>query len=76
MLTFVSSSNNFYRINCNGTGEYKQNKFNDSTNYVTVMIDPQSGDLIDIVEFNYFYHHNPGSNKIVYGMPYLMNEIK
>lgn len=76
ILTFVSTSDDFYRIHCKGTGPYVQNTFWESTNNVTVMIDPESGDLIDIVEYNYFYHWNPGSNVLRYSTPYIMKKVK
>ena len=38
---------------------------------VTVLIDPDTGKLIDIVEFNYFYDFAPvGSNSITWARVY------
>ncbi len=71
ILTFASSSENFYKINCRGTGAYAANTYKDQTDYVTVMIDPETGKLIDIVFFNYYYDHNTlGINSIKYTTPY------
>lgn len=77
MLTFVSPSDYFYKINCRGTGAYTANTFQDSTNNVQVLIDPETGDLIDIVFFNYFYDHNPfGVNSITYTTSYRLENIR
>ena len=55
ILTYYSDTVDFYKIHCRGTGAYSMNTFWDETNYVTVVIDPQSGNLIDISEPNYYY---------------------
>lgn len=63
-LTYRCNSN-FYRINCFCTGAYAMNNYSQTYNYVTVIIDPETGKLIDIVEFNYYYDFAPvGSNYI------------
>ena len=42
-------------------------------NFVTVLIDPDTGKLIDIVEYNYYYDFAPvGSNSITFTRPYSM----
>lgn len=71
ILTFASSSDSFYKINCRGTGAYAANTYQGQTDYVTVLIDPETGKLIDILHFNYFYDYNPlGINSITYTTPY------
>ena len=48
-----------------------------STDSVTVMIDPETGKLIDIVFFNYYYDHNTlGINSIKYTTPYKWDFIR
>ena len=47
------------------------NTYLDDIDYVTVLIDPDTGKLIDIVEFNYFYDFAPvGSNSITWARVY------
>lgn len=73
LLTYYSDSN-FYKINCLGTGAYSMNTFYQNMNAVTVLIDPASGKLIDIVKFNYYYDFAPvGTNSITITTPYTMN---
>ena len=70
MLTFRSDSD-FYHIDCYGTGAYRMNTYLDDMDSVTVLIDPDTGKLIDIVEFNYFYDFAPvGSNSITWARVY------
>lgn len=70
MLTYVSDSN-FYRIYCTGTGAYSMNTLWENLNNVTVVIDPATGKLIDIVYFNYYYDFAPvGTNSITITYPY------
>lgn len=65
--------NIFYRINCWGTGAYSMNTFRQDFNVVTVLVDPETGNLIDIVEFNYYYDFAPvGTNYITWTSPYTM----
>ncbi|MBD5543343.1 MAG: hypothetical protein HDR01_03605 [Lachnospiraceae bacterium] len=72
MLTFYADSN-FYKIHCRGTGSYSMNTFWEDLNFVTVLIDPATGKLIDIVEYNYYYDFAPvGSNRITLTRSYLM----
>lgn len=66
LLTFVSDSDTFYEINCYGTGNYKPNTLVKGFKNVTVLIDPDSGKVIDITEYNYFYQYIMGSNNIVW----------
>lgn len=66
LLTYTSGSN-FYKVHCRGTGAYSMNTFWQDMNIVTVLIDPATGKLIDISEFNYFYDFAPvGSNSITW----------
>ena len=70
MLTYVSDTN-FYKIHCRGTGAYSMNTLWEDMNNVTVLIDPATGKLIDIVEFNYYYDFAPvGTNRITITLPY------
>ena len=57
-----------YNINCIGTGAYVKNTYVGDFNSVRVLIDPNSGDLVDILDFNYFYDYEQliGSNYISY----------
>ena len=72
MLTFYSDSD-FYRIHCVCSGAYAMNNLWQDLNFVTVLIDPDTGKLIDIVEYNYYYDFAPvGSNSITFTRPYLM----
>lgn len=71
-LTYRCNSN-FYRINCFCTGAYAMNNYSQNYNHVTVIIDPETGKLIDIVEFNYYYDFAPvGSNYITCPSTYPM----
>ncbi|SFG37886.1 hypothetical protein SAMN04487761_11535 [Lachnospiraceae bacterium C7] len=73
LLTYVGNTQ-FYRINCLGTGAYSMNTYQHNFNNVTVLIDPSTGRLIDIVEFNYYYDFAPvGSNSITWTRSYSMN---
>lgn len=56
-----------YTIHCNCTGEYAMNTYNRDFSYAVVLIDPESGKLIDIFENNYYYDFCPtGSNQILF----------
>lgn len=69
-LTLYSDTN-FYKVPCRGTGAYAQNTFWHDFNAVTVLIDPNTGKLVDIVEFNYYYDFAPvGSNSLTFTRPY------
>lgn len=54
----------FYRINCRGTGAYAANTLIVDPTYAIVLIDPDTGKLVDISDFNYFYDFAMGSNRI------------
>lgn len=62
-IKFISSSA-FYSINCLCTGAYAQNNLVKDMNTVTVIVDPETGKMIDIYSFNYFYDFAVGSNSI------------
>ena len=47
--------------------------FSKSMNTVSVAIDPDTGKLIDIVEFNYFYQFAVGGNSITIVYPYTLH---
>lgn len=71
-LTYYSDSN-FYSIHCRCTGAYSMNNLWQDFKVVTVLIDPGTGKLIDIVEYNYYYDFAPvGSNSITITRPYSM----
>lgn len=71
-LTFYSSSD-FYKIHCVCSGDYKENTLWKDMKYVTVLIDPDTGKLVDISDFNYFYDFAPvGSNSITTTNSYTM----
>lgn len=71
-LTFYADKD-FYSIHCRCTGAYDMNNFWDETNVVQVLIDPSTGKLIDIVQFNYYYDFAPvGTNYITITRPYTM----
>ncbi len=73
MLTF-SSDSKFYKIHCRGTGAYSMNTLWEDLNYVTVLINPVDGKLIDIVEYNYYYDFAPeGTNHISWSRMYTMD---
>ncbi|MBD5532294.1 MAG: hypothetical protein HDQ98_08840 [Lachnospiraceae bacterium] len=73
MLTFYGEKD-FYHINCTGTGAYKMNTLWEDFSAVTVLIDPSTGKLIDIVEFNYYYDFAPvGTNFITYTNSYKLD---
>lgn len=54
----------FYRIMCRATGAYAENNLFVDPSYVIVLIDPDTGKLVDIAEYNYFYDYAVGSNSI------------
>lgn len=73
LLMTYYCDNVFYRINCWGTGAYSMNTYRNDFNIVTVLIDPDTGNLIDIVEFNYYYDFAPvGNNYINWARSYTM----
>lgn len=66
-LMFYTDTNSpvkFYRINCRGTGAYAANTLIVDPTYAIVLIDPDTGKLVDISDFNYFYDFAMGSNRI------------
>lgn len=65
LMFYAEDSVKFYKIMCQGTGAYAENTLYSNPNYVIVLIDPDTGKLVDIAEFNYFYEHAIGSNSLV-----------
>lgn len=63
-LTYYGSSN-LYKIHCYGSGAYSGNTFNQDMTFATVIIDPESGRLIDIDYYNYYYDFNPTGNNSI-----------
>lgn len=72
----LKSPQPFYRIHCSCTGAYAENDLWQYLDSVTVFIDPDTGKLVDISYFNYFYHFAVGSNSINYTTPYSMTFYK
>ncbi len=68
-LTFYSDSN-FYSVHCVCSGAYKENHLWQDFKAVTVIIDPATGKLIDIEDFNYFYDYAVGSNSLTFTRSY------
>ncbi len=68
----VSSPSSFYNINCLCSGAYRDNNLYLNLNYATVLIDPDTGKLVDISYFNYFYDYAMGSNSMSFTRPYSM----
>ncbi|MBR4832270.1 MAG: hypothetical protein IKZ97_06565, partial [Butyrivibrio sp.] len=64
MYKRTDSNVHFYSIQCVGTGAYAGDTMWEDLGYVIVLIDPDDGKLIDIMELNYFYHFASGSNSI------------
>lgn len=67
VLELTLEGPNCYTIHCNCTGAYAANTCNEDLSRVTVLIDPETGKLIDILEPNYYYDLCPtGSNSILF----------
>ena len=64
-MWFASTQDNFYYINCYCTGAYKQNHLWKNLAAVEVIIDPDTGEIVDIVDFNYFYSYAVGDNRMI-----------
>lgn len=64
LMFYADEKVKFYRIMCRGTGAYLENTLFLDPNYAIVLIDPDTGKLVDITEFNYFYDFAAGSNSI------------
>lgn len=70
VLSLTFTGNNLYRIHNYCTGAYSMNNFSEDFNAVNVLIDPATGKLVDILEFNYYYDFAPvGTNKILFTRP-------
>lgn len=68
LMTFQSSNDIFYKIDCRCTGEYAYDTQVHNYNWVTVLINPYSGKIIDIYTPNFYYdfdHTNPNHIRIV-----------
>ncbi len=64
-MWFLSTTEeDFYFINCFCTGAYAQNYYWKNYAVVDVIIDPDTGRLVDIADDNYFYGHAVGDNKM------------
>ncbi len=61
---------NFYTIHCKCTGAYVGNSLNLDLCYATVYINPNTGKLVDIGSYNYFYDFIKGSHKLHFVTPY------
>jgi len=67
-LTFTSDPvlSPFYLIQCVATGAYANNHLWADFKSVLVLIDPATGLLVDIEQYNYWYDFIGGSNKLNY----------
>lgn len=73
LLFYGNPDASFYNIACLGTKSYASDTYYDQPEYVIVLIDPDNGKLVDISEYNYFYQHIMGGNRISYYKPYTMS---
>ena len=67
VVYYVSSKSDgvFYKIEWVGTGMFDNETAKLDSNKITVLIDPKSGKIVDIVAPNYYYTiKNNGRNKI------------
>lgn len=69
VVTF-KSPDVFYRIHCRCTGAYAENNLWQDLNWVTLLIDPDTGKVVDILDFNYLYNYAAGSNYLRTTNPY------
>lgn len=69
-LSLYSNEEEFYRIHCMCSGSYAANYMYSDRSYVTVLIDPNTGKLVDIEKINYFYDHAAGSHSMTYTRPH------
>lgn len=74
-LTFTGPRG-FYYVHCRCTGAYAMNNLWEDFSAVNVIIDPETGKMIDIYEFNYFYDYAEGSNSILVLGSYYKDQIK
>lgn len=63
-MWFTSTEDDFYFINCFCTGAYERNHLWVNLAAVDVIIDPDTGKIVDIADFNYFYGYAVGDNKM------------
>lgn len=63
-MWFACTGDNFYFINCFCTGAYERNHFWKNLAAVDVIIDPDTGKIVDIADFNYFYGYAVGDNSM------------
>lgn len=64
-LTLKNNNGAFYEIDCHPSGSiYNMTRYDD---HVTVLIDPDSGVVIDITNYNYWYQYVGGSHYINIG---------
>lgn len=70
VLSLTFTGDRLYRIHNYCTGAYSMNNFSQDFDAVNVLIDPETGKLVDILEFNYYYDFAPvGSNQILFTRP-------
>lgn len=69
-LSLYSANNPFYTIHNLCSGAYSGNTLWQDLRYVNVFINPNTGKVVDIEWFNYFYE--VGSHSIMYYRPYSM----
>ena len=66
IIMSVDIESEYYTIQCVCSGAYSGYTLWDDLDYGMVLIDPDDGKLVDISEYNYFYHHVMGSHNISY----------
>lgn len=66
----VYAPETFYKIHCSCTGAYAANTYYNDFNFLTVLIDPNTGKLSDIYYINYFNDYAIGSNSLSVTRPF------
>ena len=63
---YTHDATDFYKIHCRATGAYVANNYNRDLFFATVLINPNTGKLVDIEYFNYYYDYIGGSNSMTF----------
>uniref|UniRef100_UPI004057C0DD hypothetical protein n=1 Tax=Agathobacter sp. TaxID=2021311 RepID=UPI004057C0DD len=69
-LSVIDINNPCYKIHVRGTGNYSGISYWKDLNFANVFIDPDTGKIIDIEWYNYFYEN--GNHSVSYTRPYTM----
>jgi len=67
---YTHDATDFYKIHCRATGAYVANNYNRDLFFATVLINPNTGKLVDIEYFNYYYDYIGGSNSMTFTRPH------